>query len=273
MIKIGILSGSGDLPLSIGKNLIKNGYKVCFFLIENSADHLLYKDYEYIEINIISFSDILSDLHKNNVDQIIMAGNISRPSIKDIKFDFNTLALIKEYFLESKGDDQLLKSISNLFLKKGFPLFNWINICDELFASEIFLTKKKPSLIAYQNVKKGLEIFKLIGNADIGQSIIIQNKLILGIECIEGTDLLINRCRDYKRSGDKGILLKLSKYNQHNELDIPTIGVKTLENLVNNDYEGLFIEKNKCIIMDKDKVINFCNENNIFLSTVNKIER
>ena len=99
---------------------------------------------------------------------------------------------------------------------------------------------------------------------------IIQNQLILGIECIEGTNELIERSHNYKRLDDKGILLKLSKYNQHNELDLPTIGLETVINIKKFNYEGLFIEKNNCIILEKKKVINFCNQNNIFLSTVNK---
>ena len=43
-------------------------------------------------------------------------------------------------------------------------------------------------------MKKGLKIFEIIGKADIGQSLIIQNELVLGVECIEGTDQLIKRC-------------------------------------------------------------------------------
>ena len=40
-------------------------------------------------------------------------------------------------------------------------------------------------------MKKGSKIFKIIGKADIGQSLIVQNELILGVECIEGTDELL----------------------------------------------------------------------------------
>ena len=54
-----------------------------------------------------------------------MAGKIERPSMRDLKFDFTTINLIKDYLLESKGDDQLLKTISNFFSKKGFPIFDW----------------------------------------------------------------------------------------------------------------------------------------------------
>ena len=269
---IGIISGSGSLPLIIGKNLINKGYSIHFFCINGFADLKLYKNYNNISINLTSFTEILKILSANKINRIILVGKISRPSIKDIKFDFKTISLIKDYFLESKGDDQLLKLISNFFLKNGFPLFNWKETCNELFSSKDHLTKIKPSNIAIKNLKKGLNIFQKIGKADIGQSMIIQNQLILGVECIEGTDELINRCNYYKKDGDNGILLKLSKYGQHSELDIPTIGIDTLKLLKDNKYDGLFIEKNNCVILEKDEIINFCNKNKIFLSTVKKID-
>ena len=34
------------------------------------------------------------------------------------------------------------------------------------------------------------------------QVFIVQNQLVLGLEAIEGTDQLIQRCSEYKRKGD-----------------------------------------------------------------------
>ena len=115
MIKIGIISGSGPLPLLIGKNLINKNYQVCFLYIINHSNPKIYKNYENVQIELTSFSKILNALKKQNVEKIILVGKITRPAIKDIKFDLNTISLIKEYVLESKGDDELLKSISNFF--------------------------------------------------------------------------------------------------------------------------------------------------------------
>ena len=100
--------------------------------------------------------------------------------------------------------------------------------------------------------------------------LIVQNEIILGLEAAEGTDNLIVRCKELKKKGDKGILFKASKYNQSNILDIPTIGKETLNLLIKNDYEGIFIEKNNCIIIDKNETINLANNNNLFISTFEK---
>ena len=125
-----------------------------------------------------------------------------------------------------------------------------------------------PSKQANKNLLKAKSIYNYFKNADVGQSIIIQNQLVLGIEAIEGTDSLIKRCFDYKRKGDKGILFKFNKKDQSNIIDIPTIGLDTLKNIKDYDYEGIYLEKGKCIIMEKKEVIKFANKNGIFISSV-----
>ena len=66
-------------------------------------------------------------------------------------------------------------------------------------------------------------------------------------------------------------MIKLSKYNQDNRFDIPVVGIRTLKFLKKYNYEGVFIEKEKLIIIEKDQVIKFCNKNSLFISCVKKI--
>ena len=201
-----------------------------------------------------------------------MAGNINRPSLTDLQFDFQTFKLAKNLLLNKSGDNDLLESIKIFFKDNGFDYFNWKSHCPELFTNEDNLTIKKPTYNAKKNLVKALDVFKNFGKLDIGQSMIVQNKIVLGLEAIEGTDNLIIRCKDYKKSGDKGVLVKFSKYNQSDILDIPTIGESTIKLLKDNDYEGLYLEKDRCLIIDKEKTIDLANQYKIFISTCNKVE-
>ena len=60
MDKIGIISGGGELPINIGKSLLKKNYPICFFYIKGYSEQAKYNDYENVEITIDSFSKILS---------------------------------------------------------------------------------------------------------------------------------------------------------------------------------------------------------------------
>ncbi len=272
MNNIGIIAGGGSLPITIGKNLIKKNFKVVFFVIEEFFNINVYNNFDVQIINLHSAKKIIKSLKYKNIDSIVMAGSIKRPSLTDLSFDLQTLKLAKNLLLNKTGDNDLLVSIKNFFIENGFDYFDWKIHCPELFENADYLTKIKPSKIAQKNLNKALSVFKNFGKLDIGQSMVIQNQIVLGLEAAEGTDNLIKRCQNYKKSGDKGILVKFAKYNQSNIIDIPTIGLKTINLLKKYCYEGLYIEKNNCLIIDKEKTIELANQNNIFISSCNKIE-
>ena len=265
MNSIGIIAGGGKLPITIGKNLIKKNFNICFLVIEEFFNTKNYKDFDVAIINLKSAKNIINLLKSRNIHSIIMAGNINRPSLTDLSFDFETFKLAKNLLLNKTGDNGLLVSIKKYFKDNGFCYFDWKKHCPELFANKENLTQIKPSIRAKENLQKAISIFKSFGEIDVGQSMIVQNKIILGLEAVEGTDNLITRCKDYKRSGDKGVLVKFSKYNQSNILDIPTIGENTVKLLKDCDYEGLYLEKDRCLIIDKDKTIDLANQYKIFI--------
>ena len=267
MIKIGIIAGDGNLPLYIGNSLLKKNYDITFLLL-NNKNNKIYTNYKFVEINILSIKKILKVLDSNNIKHIIFAGSIKRPGIKDLGFDIPTFSLAKNLLLEKKGDNNLLISLKKFFESKGYIFFNWTRFCKELFSIEKNLTKIKPTKNASLNLKKGISIYQIFKKLDVGQAMIIQNQLVLGLEAIEGTDFLLQRCNEYKRKGDKGILFKFSKHNQSNLIDIPLIGLETIKNLKKYNYDGVYLQKNKCLILDKENIVDYANKNNIFISSV-----
>ena len=41
-----------------------------------------------------------------------------------------------------------------------------------------------------------------------------------------------------------------------------------MKNLKKHNYEGIFLQKNKCLILDKKKIIDYASQNNLFISSV-----
>jgi len=268
MTKIGIIAGDGNLPLYIGKSLLNKNYDVTFLSL-NNKNNKFYKTHNVIEIDILSIKKIFNILDSNKIKHIIFAGSIKRPGIKDLGFDLPTLLLAKNLLLEKKGDNNLLMSLKKYFETKGYIFFDWTKYCKELFSTETNLTKNKPSKDAILNLKKAKLTYQIFKKLDVGQAMIIQNQLVLGLEAIEGTDELLKRCKEYKRKDDNGVLFKFSKQNQSNLIDIPLIGLGTIKNLKKYNYEGVFLQKNKCLILDKKKIIDYASQNNLFISSVN----
>ena len=117
MNNIGIIAGGGKLPITIGSNLIKKKFKVFFFVIEEFFNSINYKGLDVTVINLKSAKKIIESLNAKNIDSIIMAGNIKRPSITDLNFDFQTFKLAKNLLLNKTGDNSLLVSIKKYFIE------------------------------------------------------------------------------------------------------------------------------------------------------------
>ena len=64
MVKIGILSGGGKLPLAIGKSLINKKFEIIFFCIDKYCDLKLYKNLKHTIISINSLTKIIKKLPK-----------------------------------------------------------------------------------------------------------------------------------------------------------------------------------------------------------------
>ena len=51
-----------------------------------------------------------------------------------------------------------------------------------------------PDAEAEADIARGIEAARALGALDIGQAVVVQQGLVLGVEAIEGTDALLRRC-------------------------------------------------------------------------------
>tara|TARA_Y100000589_G_scaffold264550_1_gene255269 strand:- start:1333 stop:2163 length:831 start_codon:yes stop_codon:yes gene_type:complete len=266
--RVVIIVGGGDLPKIIVNHLIKNDVKFfCIGFLKNPFNNYL-KKFNYKIINFGKIVTILKKLNNEGFDKLIMAGNLLRPSITDIKPDINSLKLLPSFtkkILQS-GDNTLLSFAINNLEKMGYQIISLNKIIPSLFAGRGNLSKTKITNRMYKNALKAKEILNNNSKFDIGQSLIMQEGKVIGIEAIEGTDELINRSSKYlKKKKEQAILVKLIKNKQDLRVDLPTIGIKTINNCVKSHIKGVIYSADKTIFINKTKILEISNNNNIIL--------
>ena len=88
-----------------------------------------------------------------------------------------------------------------------------------------------------------------MGRMDIGQCIVVRQSMILAVECLEGTDATLRRGAEL---GGKGcIALKMVKPGQDERVDIPSIGLTTIRNLIEGGYSALAVEADRTLFFDR----------------------
>jgi hypothetical protein len=127
------------------------------------------------------------------------------------------------------------------------------------------LGKVTPDDQAQQDIARGLSVVKALGEADVGQAVIVQQGIVLGVEASEGTDALIARCAALKREGPGGVLVKLAKPQQDDRFDLPTIGPETIAAAAKTGLSGIAIEAGRSLVIDRDKVRQLADEAGIFV--------
>ena len=109
------------------------------------------------------------------------------------------------------GDDTILQTAIKFLEKEGFEVLPVDKIVKDIkiqhgIAGNIELPNDDYMI----DIELGVKVLKQIGDLDIGQSIVIQNGIVMGIECIEGTEKLIERCGQLKyTTGRKPILVEI----------------------------------------------------------------
>lgn len=264
--KIILLIGEGGLPSNIINNLLKKNITFFSLIISDRWDKKIEK-YDFKKINLGSIISELNCLKKKGYLDIVFAGSVKRPSISDIKPDFQTIKFIPKFakvFLKG-GDDYLLKFIINELKKLGFSVLGLKKIIPENFLSSGIYSEYKPSKISLLDIEKGKKVLDSLSKFDIGQSIIIQQGNVLGIEAVEGTDNLIKRVHKFIKPGEKPTLIKLIKKRQIKRADLPTIGLKTLKYCKKFSISGIAYSANNTLFINHLEVIRKANEFKIFI--------
>ena len=284
--KIGLIAGGGTIPSTVVKTALQQGrdiYVAAFAGITDLSSILSAKDNVYSEHNKYNRNDIpeaafsyevfklgqggkmLKAFKREKVEEIVFIGYIRRPSFKEISLDFWTAKQIAKFGFSISGDDSLLSRIIKLTENEGFKVIGVQDIVPELLAVKGVYGKIQPDKRAAADIEIGYKIAKGLGTFDIGQSVIVQQGMIIGVEAIEGTDALIKRCKDLQRKGVGGVLVKTCKPTQEKRIDLPTIGVGTIENAAASGLRGVAIEAGSALVVNVDDIIQKANKSGLFV--------
>ncbi|NMM44025.1 LpxI family protein [Rhodospirillaceae bacterium KN72] len=267
--KLGIIAGRGELPLRIAEKAASNGIYVHVFAIRGQADIAQFAGrFPVQDFRLGATLPVLRTLQAEDISDLVFAGATRRPSMLELMPDSLTTRILAHGVLR-RGDDGLLRGVID-FLKKEYDITVHPTdvILDEVRLEKGVLGAVSPSDRAASDIEKGRDVLKALSAQDVGQAVVIQDGLVLGIEAVEGTDGLIARCGDLKRAGEGPVLVKLSKSGQTTRADLPTVGAETVRNAIQHGFIGIAIEAGRSIMLEREEAIRLADEAGLFLIAV-----
>lgn len=253
ILPLGIIAGEGKLPVLLMEACQETGRDVFVLGFAGAADMAVFSHVPHGTVHYGAIGEGIEQLRQAGIKDIVLAGRVPRPTVPDLAGDpaARRMAAHMGQALFS-GDNVLFKSIVGFLEAEGFTIVGADDVVAALVAPEGVLGKIKPTRQHLTDIALGIREAKQLGEQDIGQAVIVENGRVLGREDATGTDALIARCAASKIGG---VLVKAKKPKQEKRVDLPTIGVRTVENAHAAGLSGIAVEAGGALILDRAHVI------------------
>jgi DUF1009 family protein len=263
---LGILAGNGALPRRIVESCRAAGRPVFVVALEGEADQATVAGVPHAWCRLGAAGTALDLLHANAVTDLVLAGGVRRPSLSALRPDWRATKFFARIGYRGLGDDGLLSAVVKELEREGFRVLG----AEELLASDNLLPEGalghcRPNAQACGDIEHGLRLARAIGALDIGQAVVIQQGLVLGVEAVEGTDGLLRRCAELRRDGPGGVLVKAAKPGQERRVDRPTIGPRTVNLAAAAGLQGIAAEAGMTLVVDRAETIRAADQAGLFV--------
>jgi UDP-2,3-diacylglucosamine hydrolase len=265
MPRLGIVAGGGGLPRRLVEACRAAGRDIFVLALEGAADPETVESVAHAWCRLGAAARGLALLRENNVTELVLAGGVRRPSIAMLRPDWRAAKLFARIGYKALGDDGLLSAIVGEFEREGFRVIGADQLLVSGLAPEGVLGSLRPDAQALADIEHGERIARALGALDIGQAVVVQQGLVLGVEAIEGTDALLRRCAGLRREGPGGVLVKVEKPGQEQRADRPTIGAQTVALGAEAGLRGIAVEAGATIVLDRDEVISAADRTGLFV--------
>lgn len=257
---IAIIAGTGNLPVQACKSLIEQNKD--FFVIslfpednnlelKNIVNNGIYNNPEVIEQKFYKASKILKTLKEKKTTHVLFIGKVDKRNLfKNLKFDWLTIKFLAS--CACKSDKTIMENLLSFLKKEEIEVLSQHEILKNLFLAPGVLTGKLTPEIK-ENIDYGISLANNISLFDIGQTVVVKDKMVLAVEAIEGTDECIKRGISL---GEKNLIICKTAHKNHNKkYDLPTLGPNSLKNLEYGQVKAIAWQSSQTFIENSKEFI------------------
>jgi DUF1009 family protein len=258
---VGIVAGSGRLPIHLAESLAASGHAPFVVTIAGETD-AAFSPFEREELAIEDVAGLGQLLKRHDVTHAVLAGGIARrPKLIALKPSLALLRFLPRVIAGlAGGDDGALRAIASGLESVGIKVVGAHEIAPDLLATKGPMTTAVPKRTDWRDLDAAARAARAIGALDIGQAAVAIGGRAIALEGIEGTDGLLERVRDLRSHGrlagkKRGALVKCAKPGQELRADLPSIGPATVTAAHAAGLAGIGVEAERSLVLDLAGVI------------------
>jgi DUF1009 family protein len=263
--RLAVLAGRGPLPAQVIGAARAHGLEVFVLAFPGETDPDLVRELPHRWVPLGAIGEAIDALHAAGAQDVVLIGPVRRPAFSSLKLDRRGMQLLAKLGFRGRGDDRLLQLLVDELEAEGFRVVGADSQIDHVVVPEGLMTAVGPDAAAERDIALGIEVAGRLGDLDIGQAVVVQQGLVLGVEAAEGTDQLLARCGALRRDGRGGVLVKLKKPRQERRADLPTIGPDTIHRAAEAGMAGIAVHAGNCLIIERAEAIAAADRAGLFV--------
>jgi DUF1009 family protein len=265
---LGLVAGEGTLPATLAQSAKARGYDVVALALSEDAAALVRPHcVRVFEIYPGQLSRNLKLAHSEGIREAVLIGKVPKLNLlrNVTKLDWNAVRELSK--LTSWSDDSIQQMIGGVLEREGIKVRSQAEFLRHLFPEVGVLTRRQPSAAEYADIEYGVKMAKEIARLDIGQTIVVKDRIIVAVEGIEGTDEAIKRGVELARK--PVVAIKVAKPGHDPRFDTPAVGVTTLTAMKAPTPGGvLAIAAQETMLVDRDEALRFADEHEMSIVVV-----
>lgn len=261
---LGLIAGEGEFPILVAQGARQAGLRVvCASLGGFARPELAELVDENASVGLMRLGQWIRVLKKHGVTHAIMVGRVPKKTMyargrlgRWLQFvpDLRTISLYIRRLRHDKRDHKLLEAVADELQRAGITLIDSTTYSKDHLATPGVMTAREPTERQQADAQFGFDLCKTVSTLDIGQALALIDKDVIAVEAMEGTNAMIRRAGEWCRT--KGwTFVKVSNARQDMRVDVPTIGVQTIELLAEGGCGCIALEAGQVMMIDKPKVL------------------
>jgi DUF1009 family protein len=266
------VAGWGRYPIVVAQALQRQGQEVYCLGVRDHADPSLQRCcHDYRPVGLARLGAAVRYFRRHGVTRATMAGKIHKVLLFQ-KFywikhfpDWEFARAFYPHFItltRDRKDDTMLGTIVDAFAQRGIGIAPATDFVPELLVKYGQLSGRHLSHSQQKDIQFGWRLALEMGRLDVGQSVAVKGRAVLAVEAVEGTDECIRRAGRLCPAGGFTVV-KVAKPQQDMRFDVPTIGLGTLQAMVEAGARVLAVEAGRTILIDEPEFVDFAQRHRI----------
>lgn len=269
MQPIGLIAGEGVFPFLAARGMRAAGRRVVCIGLRGSADPRIAGEVDDFRwVSVVRVSSWIRSLRRRGVAEAVMVGRVVKTRMY-ARFawahnipDLRTARLWFTRLRHDKRPFAILGALADTLESEGIHLIDSTTYTKDQLVTPGVLTRTPPSEGQMIDARHGWDLCRQISRLDIGQSIAVKQKDVIAVEALEGTNAMIERAGQLCKTGG-WTLIKVANARQDMRMDVPTVGVTTIEKLAAAGARCVVLEAGKTTFLEKDKVVDLADRHGI----------